>query len=529
MVSFLYKVYFTLKSFFFGFLKNIEKYFTIHLHKVTIHYISFFIDDDMFHFWLKLEIMKKLLNYIKKSILFTVITHIIVIIFLIIFNGFDYEYFLYLTPLTISFLLVPSFLSLLIYDSSKTVFQNLLKPAVINFFILYFFTFIYLMFVENYKTISFYNSKIITTAFLSSTVSVFFTLFQKIGTNSNQVNNYNLKDLNYSFFKLFLIPFSGSIIYSLIITIDKFDNHDIILIFYKFLPIGFIFSLISMHFFNYIFSKYKQSKRVYYIVSYYVISISLLVFWIIISYNNFRIVKDGLGAMIDRAFLLPSIGLYTPFFLFVLILSHLYFLSLVNKLEKNILTQQSIESQLNYQQLKNQLSPHFLFNNINVLTSLIEENPKKAVRFSENLSHIYRYFLEQEKQDVVLVKDEVSFTKSYLELLKDRFEIGLNFSILVDEKVNEKYIVSTILQQVLENVVKHNEINETKIVDVKITSKENYLIIKNNKNPKIKTVENSNKGIENIKKRIAFFTDEKVVIEDSATDFIIKLPILETV
>jgi LytS/YehU family sensor histidine kinase len=206
---------------------------------------------------------------------------------------------------------------------------------------------------------------------------------------------------------------------------------------------------------------------------------------------------------------------------------HLFYLYFLKKEKIIFLTQQSIESQLNYQQLKNQISPHFLFNNINVLTSLIEENPKKAVLFSENLSNIYRYFLEQEKQDVVLVKDEIAFAKSYLSLLKDRFEIGLNFTITIDEKVEGKYIVSTILQQVLENVVKHNTINEDVIVAIKITSKENYLIVENNKNPKIIPEENSKKGIENIQKRIAFFTDEKVVIEDTAKTYKIQLPILE--
>ena len=129
---------------------------------------------------------------------------------------------------------------------------------------------------------------------------------------------------------------------------------------------------------------------------------------------------------------------------------------------------------------------------------------------------------------MVLVKNEIAFAKSYLELLKDRFEIGLNFTINIDKSIEEKYIVSTILQQVLENVVKHNTINENNIVDIKITSKENYLIVENNKNAKIITEEHSKKGIENIKNRIAFFTDEKVVIESSTEMYTIQLPILET-
>ena len=94
---------------------------------------------------------------------------------------------------------------------------------------------------------------------------------------------------------------------------------------------------------------------------------------------------------------------------------------------------------------------------------------------------------------------------------------------------NEKYIVSTILQQVLENVVKHNIINENNIVDVKITSEENYLIVENNKILKSVKIENSKKGIENIIQRIAYFTDDKVIIKKSETHFVIQLPILETV
>ncbi|MDD7914277.1 sensor histidine kinase [Polaribacter ponticola] len=415
------------------------------------------------------------------------------------------------------------------FDSKKKISFNVLKPGLISSIIVFTITFLFFRYLKNEDEYSLFEFTTLFASLFSLFIVFAFSLFQSIKIKSRVVRIYNFKELNYSFIKLLLIPLSGILIYAFIIILDRFDGYDITLLFYKFLPIGFIFSLLSIHVLNYIFSKYEHSNRIYYIVSYYVVSISALVFWIIISFNNFRIVKDGLGAMLDRAFLLPSIGLYSPFFLYVLILTHFYFLSLINKQEKSVLKQQSLESQLNYQQLKNQISPHFLFNNINVLTSLIEENPKKAVRFSENLSHIYRYFLEQEKQDVVLVKEEIKFAKSYLELLKDRFEVGLIFSINIDKKLNEKYIVATILQQVLENVVKHNTVNEIDIVELKIISKENYLIIENNKNPKIETEQNSKKGIENIKKRVAFFTDEKVIIKNTKESFIIELPILNTI
>ncbi|MGK0414296.1 MAG: two-component system LytT family sensor kinase, partial [Polaribacter sp.] len=115
----------------------------------------------------------------------------------------------------------------------------------------------------------------------------------------------------------------------------------------------------------------------------------------------------------------------------------------------------------------------------------------------------------------------------YLNLLQGRFEKGLKFNISIDE--NEKYIVSTILQQVLENVVKHNEISENKLVNIKIFTENNHLIVENNKNPKLTKEENSKKGIENIKNRIAFFTDEKVIIKNTDELYRIQLPILETV
>ncbi|WP_435415174.1 sensor histidine kinase [Polaribacter aestuariivivens] len=326
--------------------------------------------------------------------------------------------------------------------------------------------------------------------------------------------------VRYSIKKVLLIPFFASIIYSILIIIGSSSFMNALHIWSSFFPLGIVLAIISINFFI-------AFNNVYKVILYYIFSI---LFCVTIS-NIPLIIQSGNFNFNERFFrnLILSIVLFGVYYLFIITVVHLYYLKLTSKQEKSILAQQSLESQLNYQQLKNQLSPHFLFNNINVLTSLIEENPKKAVKFSENLSHIYRYFLEQEKQDVVLVKDEITFAKSYLELLKYRFELGLNFSISIDEHIKEKHIVSTILQQVLENVVKHNTINETEKVEVKILSKENYLIVENNKNPKLKAAKNSQKGIDNIKKRIAFFTDEKVVIENTDKKYIIKLPILETV
>lgn len=275
---------------------------------------------------------------------------------------------------------------------------------------------------------------------------------------------------------------------------------------------------ITFFLFKFIYQYVK--KRMIVIYGYYFI---IFFYYLLICYFTYDSLHGAMNIQNFMSYLL----LRVPYIFMIIASIQISYLIQYSKNEKKQLIQQSLESQLNYQQLKNQLSPHFLFNNINVLTSLIEESPLKAIRFSENLSHIYRYFLEQEKQDVVLVKTEIAFVKSYLALLKDRFEVGLNFSIIIDKESEEKHIVSTILQQVLENVVKHNAINETNFVEVKITSMDNYLVIENNKNAKIKTVQHSKKGIENIKMRVAFFTDQKVIIVNNETHYTIKLPILE--
>lgn len=276
--------------------------------------------------------------------------------------------------------------------------------------------------------------------------------------------------------------------------------------------------IVTIFLFKYIYQYIE--KRTLAIYSYYFI---IFAYYVLVCFFKYNSLEGAMNIQNFMSYLLARV----PFIFIIIASIQISYLIQYSKNEKKQLIQQSLESQLNYQQLKNQLSPHFLFNNINVLTSLIEENPLKAVRFSENLSHIYRCFLEQEKQDVVLVKTEIAFVKSYLELLKDRFEVGLDFLLLIDNEAEEKHIVSTILQQVLENVVKHNTINETNPIEVKITSSNNYLIIQNNKNPKTEIVNSSKKGIDNIKMRIAFFTEQKVIIDDNQTHYIIKLPLLE--
>lgn len=399
----------------------------------------------------------------------------------------------------------------------KNNFLGLIIAPILSTLLIYFFDFLcfdYIFFNDKGA-----NSSIKNIATVGVLISILAYLFGNYKKNQN-----SFKQLKISYPLLNSLLFSGVliVIYSVIfVLVFDGDYLGILEFMYDILAINFlVITILALLIFKYIYENFES--RMWFIIAFYFLVLLVFVFFCFYKYNGFD------GAMNVENFLTFLLA-RVPFVFMIMLSVQISFMIEISKRQQEQLTQQSLESQLNYQQLKNQISPHFLFNNINVLTSLIEENPKKAVLFSENLSNIYRYFLDQEKQDVVLVKDEIEFAKSYLELLKDRFEVGLNFSIDIDQKAKEKYIVSTILQQVLENVVKHNTINEDNLINIKISSKENYLIVENNKIPKLITEESSKKGIENIKKRITFFTDEKVIIESTTEVYKIQLPILETI
>jgi two-component system LytT family sensor kinase len=161
-----------------------------------------------------------------------------------------------------------------------------------------------------------------------------------------------------------------------------------------------------------------------------------------------------------------------------------------------------------FESLKNQIDPHFLFNSLNVLTSLIDENPERAQDFTTSLSKIYRYVLEQKDKELVPVEEELDFAKTYMGLLNLRF-------------------VPLSLQLLLENCIKHNIVSEQKPLHIKIYFENAYLVVENNLQIK-QTLDEHRKGvgIQNIVNRYAILTKRNVLIEESSASFKIKIPIL---
>lgn len=227
---------------------------------------------------------------------------------------------------------------------------------------------------------------------------------------------------------------------------------------------------------------------------------------------------------IDSLIVILKISLFITVAMYVF-----YALYLANSKQKRLLDKQKVLTgnvSAQFESLKNQLDPHFLFNSLNVLNALIDENPEKAQDFTNSLSKIYRYILDQKNKELVTVEEELSFAKSYMELLQMRYEDGLTYSFPSSLTLKEGKVAPLALQLLLENVIKHNKVSSLKPVHISIKEEGGYLVIENNLNKKERSEKRVGIGLENIANRYAILTDRQVVLDESEDCFTIKIPIL---
>lgn len=200
-----------------------------------------------------------------------------------------------------------------------------------------------------------------------------------------------------------------------------------------------------------------------------------------------------------------------------------------NRYQKNKIKEQKViagAASAKFDALKNQLDPHFLFNSLNVLTSLIEENPENAQKFTTSLSKVYRYVLEQKNKELVTVDEELSFAKTYMSLLKMRFEDSIIFEMPEKASNPESKVVPLSLQLLLENAVKHNMVTSSKPLHIKIYEDNGHLVVMNNLQPKQIVKKSSGVGLENIKQRYQLLSERKVIINQREKDFAVAIPML---
>ncbi len=198
-----------------------------------------------------------------------------------------------------------------------------------------------------------------------------------------------------------------------------------------------------------------------------------------------------------------------------------------NELKKENFNLSVSKNQLSqeYQELKNQINPHFLFNNLNAMISFIEENPKKAIAFGHHLAGVYRHYMKNSNEDFISLKEELSFIQNYLDIYKAKFNNSLEFTIPSDISKAD-YILSSVLQELIDNVFKHNIIDADHIIKIDISKEDNFLAIKNSKVLKNK-VDSTKMGLNNISKRYELLTNQKLIIKDSDIVFEVQIPILK--
>lgn len=191
------------------------------------------------------------------------------------------------------------------------------------------------------------------------------------------------------------------------------------------------------------------------------------------------------------------------------------------KLEK-----ENIQSQ--YETLKSQISPHFLFNNLNTLANLIEEDAKLAVEYVQRTADYYRNILNMKNKDLIPLGDELKLIEDYYFLQKKRYGENLNLIINIPDDIKDSIVVAPLtLQMLFENSIKHNIISKDKPLKITIKVKDEYIVVENNLQRR-QSEEISNRiGLQNITNRYRFLSSKELVVLQKENTFVVKVPVLE--
>lgn len=194
--------------------------------------------------------------------------------------------------------------------------------------------------------------------------------------------------------------------------------------------------------------------------------------------------------------------------------------------EARELKKENLQSQLD--QLKSQVKPHFLFNSLNSLLALVDEDQERAKKFIEELSFVYRYLLQCNDKELTLVDCELDFIRAFYFLLKTRFEGGLELEIDVDDKERNMLIPPLTLQMLVENAVKHNMISKNSPLKIKIyTDGLQNLIVLNNRQIKKLSVQSSKMGLSNISAKYKLLNYPDIIINETENDFRVSLSLIK--
>ena len=189
--------------------------------------------------------------------------------------------------------------------------------------------------------------------------------------------------------------------------------------------------------------------------------------------------------------------------------------------------EQKHRSEYQYERLKQQINPHFLFNSLNILDYLVQEHhTERASAFIRKLAGIYRYMLNNDSKPLVKLSEELEFTDMYIDLLKERFSEGMVVEREIERDLENRYIVPCAIQLLVENATKHNMMSTEQPLIISITAKGGIVEVKNNLQLRTHGQPSTHLGLKNIRRQYLDLTNCDIIVEKTDNEFIVKLPIV---
>ena len=252
---------------------------------------------------------------------------------------------------------------------------------------------------------------------------------------------------------------------------------------------------------------------------------SSLVIWI---FNWFWFIYV-MGREWSSFFKYNSGTIITEYIIFIIIASIMYAISFFKAWRNEVQQKEEVKREslaLQYKVLQDQINPHFLFNSLNVLGSLIDIDVEKAKQFTRELSKFYRDVLQFKDLDIISLKEEIDFVTKYIYLQQIRFGEALQVDIIANEKVDGKVIPLSV-QALVENAIKHNEISKANPLKIVVAISDDYeLVVENNLQLKTQTEDSSKTGLKNLSGRYEYLTGKQMIVSKNGGYFRVSVPLI---
>ena len=246
---------------------------------------------------------------------------------------------------------------------------------------------------------------------------------------------------------------------------------------------------------------------------------------LMVRLDQYREVSDG-TPFFDRLF--PFIYVSNLVFnaVAVLVTDLIFYYRWSNRRAVAVEAEKRARANYQYQLLKSETNPHFLFNCLNVLQYLIHEDADRASDYAGKLAGVYRYFLKLEKSTVVMLEEELEFVGKYCDLMRERFGSAFVTDIDIPREYNEARIIPCALQMMIENAVKHNIVNSENRLRITVRADSRFITVSNNLNPKQQAGDANGMGLRNISRQYEMLFSRSVEAGKAGSEFVVRIPLI---